>query len=332
MKIPSIPHINKWQENEAISAVSDPKITPESDKGPAVVQMEGGSLHLIFKGASSNNLYHVWMDASGNWQGNNKITIDGSTVSTDHAPGAAYYNGKIYVAYKEKGGKDLCMARYDGSSWSWGESIKDISDKEIDPKTDKNPAVAAFNGKLYVAYSGSSSTSMYICSYDGSNWKGNKKMETSGGDSFRCDEGPALAVYNNLLYCCWQGNASQKLYEATYDGNGDFWDTWENYKQIQDSRGIKNTPRTNKYPTLVPFDGKLFLFYKGNHSNKIYQMFLKDSAWKEDLPIAVLSNYDIQSNQAVGAGLYTDPSTNKQQIVMVYKDAKSNDLYEAKFY
>lgn len=332
LKIPHLPTIHKWRENNPISAVSNPSINPQTDKGCAVVQMGSDSLHLIFKGASSNDLYHVWMDSSGNWQGNNKIQVDGESLQTDKAPAAAYFNGKIYVAYKEKGGKDLCMLRYDGSNWSWGESIKDISDKDIDPKTAQNPAVATYNGKLYVAYAGSGTTKMYICAYDGSTWSGNKEMKSSDDDQFRCDQGPALAPYNGYLYCCWQGNGTEKMYQATYDGSGDFWDSWKNYKQIVASRGVKNTPRTNKYPTLVPYSDKLYLFYKGNHSNKIYQMFLTEQAWKENVSIGALGKFDIESNEEPGAGLYTNPDSGDSEIVMVYKSADSDDMYEAKFF
>ena len=332
MNIPTLPHLNKWQENEPISKVSSPEIDPASNKGPAVVQFPDGDLYAFYKGASSNNIYYMTMDADGNWSGNQPVQVDGTTLTTDKAPAATIFQGDIYLVYKKDGGSNhVKVAKFDGTTWYWGNSIDTLSNGDIDPSTSHNPAAAVLNDVLYIAYSGNGTDRMYLCWYNGTTWDGNKKIE-SNGNQLRCDEGPALAPYNGLLYLCWQGNVSQELYQATWDGEGNPAKDWENYDNIKASRGVKDQPRTNKYPTLVPFDGKLFLWYKGNHSDKIYQMFLKDQAWKENVTINSLSDKDIQSDEAVGAGTYTPPNSRKEQVVMVYKSKSSTDLYEAKFY
>lgn len=86
-------------------------------------------------------------------------------------------------------------------------------------ETSTAPALAAYNGYLYMAYLGcGASTTLYSCFFDGSTWHNQTNITTANGA--QSGSAPALATYNNLLYMATRGwGSSNNLYVASFDGS-----------------------------------------------------------------------------------------------------------------
>ena len=124
------------------------------------------------------------------------------------------------------------------------------------------PALASFNGNLYMAYVGSVSSNLYICYYDGTSWQGQTKI-TSQNDA-KSGSSPALAAFNGQLYLAFRGSvASTSLYIcSSSDGVN-----WGSQTNITDQNGAQ----TSSPPALAAFNGSLYLAYRGwGTSNSLY--------------------------------------------------------------
>src|SRR5258706_435777 len=94
------------------------------------------------------------------------------------------------------------MAASSGASadvWSEQSNVTDANGS----KTSKGPALAAYNGKLYLAFRGENSSSLHVCSFDGSSWSAQTNLTDLNGAE--TDDSPALAVYENKLYAVYPG-------------------------------------------------------------------------------------------------------------------------------
>jgi hypothetical protein len=78
------------------------------------------------------------------------------------------------------------------------------------------PALAAFNGRLYMAWMGSGGDlDLWWSSSDGYTWTPQQRMP----NSMRSSDSPSLAAYNDRLYAAWRGtNSDYTLYWS--DSNG----------------------------------------------------------------------------------------------------------------
>ncbi|MBD8514068.1 hypothetical protein IFO68_15415 [Photobacterium sp. CAU 1568] len=191
---------------------------------------------------------------SVNTSNQTEITLKNDAESSSQVALAAF-NGRVYMAYRGWGSSKslyICSTA-DGVSWSQQTDITD----DNGAKTQNSPALAAFNGRLYLAYQGSGSDSIYICSSaDGVNF-GDQTKITSQNDA-ETDSQPALAAFNGRLYLAYRGeDLSNSLYVCS-SANGTDWDSQVN---VSDQNGAATT--TTAGPSLAPFNGKLFLGWEG---------------------------------------------------------------------
>ncbi len=188
---------------------------------------------------------------------------------TSEGPAMAFFNSKLFLAYKGKDSDDLWFNTFDGHSWL-------ATDVEITQnghsKTDARPALAAFNGKLFLAYKGSGSNDLWFNTFDGANWLANDLKITQNGHS-KTDAGPALAVFNGKLFLAYKGAGSNDLWFNTFDGAN-----WlANDLKITQNGHTK----TDAGPALAVFNGKLFLVYKGAGSDDLwFNTFDGSSGWR----------------------------------------------------
>ena len=82
----------------------------------------------------------------------------------------------------------------------------------------QGPSLAAFNGKLYIAVTGTNAqNTMYInSSADGVNWPGT--FQSLAPQSSIPNAGPALAAFNGSLYVAWTGGGNQINIYHSSDG------------------------------------------------------------------------------------------------------------------
>ena len=137
---------------------------------------------------------------------------------TQSAPALASYNGLLYLVYR--GASDnLFYISFDGHRWARSATKIVANPGQADPRTQSAPALASYNGLLYLVYRGASDNLFYI-SFDGHRWarSATKIVANPGQADPRTQSAPALASYNGLLHLVHRGD-SNSLMDITFDGN-----------------------------------------------------------------------------------------------------------------
>ena len=149
-------------------------------------------------------------------------------------------------------------ASFDGMQWS-GQQV--LSDRG----TNTSPALAEFNGKLYMAWTGfagwkeEETRNIYWSTYDGTRWSGQQRvLEYEGAEATIAS--PALAEFKGKLYMAWTGYFSSNVKWSTFDGTvppkpRSPWSP----QQSADSSPLGLTIS----PTLAEFDGRLYMTWVG---------------------------------------------------------------------
>ncbi|MFP5284714.1 MAG: hypothetical protein ACLGI9_03150, partial [Thermoanaerobaculia bacterium] len=235
----------------------NPDITTSAT--PAAVSFAGG-LYVLYKGGADSRIY-VAKPTGGN-------ILDGGSwnaqpmnpaINTSTTPGAAVLDNTLYMLYKGvEGDSQVYIARSagdvsKGSTWS--------ADRLDDPmiSTSTAPAVATFNGTLYLFYKGADD-SIYIASstgdvFDGSTWSASRLSQT-----IVTSEAPGVVVYKGTLYLFYRGKSDSHIYVARSTGDLMNGTTWTSARL---NPGINTT----SVPKPVVIGDSLYLFYKGLETN-----------------------------------------------------------------
>jgi len=110
------------------------------------------------------------------------------------------------------------------------------------------PAIAVFNGSLYMAWKGMEfDDGIFYSTFNGTTWAAQQQVPGVGTSS-----GVSLAVFNGKLYMAWKGmQADQGIYWSVFDGTG-----WAPQQQVP---GVG----TSTGPSLAVFNGALYMVWKG---------------------------------------------------------------------
>jgi hypothetical protein len=261
-------------------------ISPKSDQNPGTC-LFNNSLFLVYKGAGSNDLYIASYDGI-KWYGDIKIKdLPGAIAPTsDASPCLAVFNGAMYAIYKGANTTDVYVAWYDGNKWFGGVKIADQTGG-ISPKTDQGLSCCVFGADLYIIYKTVGAKSFYSASFDGVKWSGNTKIDRAGFAP-ESDRNPDLCAYDGLMYLSYKGAGSDDLYTAYFDGQNWHGNTkipgtiLQHGPQSISSRALAPTstspvgvssPQSNFTPGTVVFNNKVYLVYKGAHSNDLYTAY-----------------------------------------------------------
>jgi cytolysin (calcineurin-like family phosphatase) len=183
-----------WSGDQKISSMPG-SISPKTSEGVDAVVFKG-CLYLVYKGESSNDLYTAWFDGQ-TWHGNTKIKDQpgGIAPQSDHNPGLAVFDGRLYIVYKA-GDDDLFVAWSDGEVWAGDVGISS-QPGAIAPQSNGGPGVLTFDDRMYVVYRGPSSEDLSSAWYDGSTWGGDVEIGSQpGGISPKCSTNPHLAFWS----------------------------------------------------------------------------------------------------------------------------------------
>lgn len=196
---------DNWNGNQKIEIGSD---YPGTAASPSLAYFpEKSRLYMVYRGNSNNEIYQASLDSSGDWHGNSKITLsDDSNPQTNVSPALAYYpeQRKLYLVFTDTTSHDLYMVTYDGNNWTGNQQIKVVDNADDpEPQCPGSPALAYFNGKLHMVYSGMSEC-LYYSVFDGSQWTGNYELQIYG-TALKTDTTPGMAVIDNKLYLIYPG-------------------------------------------------------------------------------------------------------------------------------
>jgi hypothetical protein len=146
----------------------------------------------------------------------------------------------------------IWFTAFDGADWV----IPDLPVSQNGHSlTSEGPAMAMFNGKLFLTYKGKDSDDLWFNTFDGHSWLANDLEITQNGHS-RTSAGPALAVYNGLLYLAYRGSGSDSLWYNVFDGTSWMADDLE----ITQNGSVK----TARGPALATLTRFLFIAYRDN--------------------------------------------------------------------
>lgn len=201
-------------------------------------------------------------------------------------------------------------------------------DDPEEAKSDYSPSAVFFDKKYFIFYkSDSNNDVLYSQSGDCLTWSGNTAILNASGNEIQTSNTPASVVFNDNLYLVYKAGAHKTIYISAYTGGT----KWLGDKAISDIK-------TDKSPSAVAFnyqeDSSLYLFYKGEGSNRLYSANYTISAdtqppsdpttwsWEGNDPIKVAGE-EIQTSESPACTVYNG------KLYLIYKAGGSNHLYFA---
>ena len=146
--------------------------------------------------------------------------------------------------------------------------------KTLPESTGSGPALAVYNGDLYMAWSGPGSPHhIWYASFNGSTWSAKTELSAVTGTS----ASPALAAYNGDLYLAWAGAGSpHHIWYSAFNGT-----TWTAQKELS------HVTQVYLSPGLGAFDGKLYLAWIGTASAANVEVAsFNGTAWSSNISVA----------------------------------------------
>lgn len=267
-----------WRGGADVSGQSG-GINAKTDKALGACLYEN-RLYVAYKGWTSDDLYISVFDGT-TWAGDVKIRDmpGGIDARSSAPPTLIVYNDLLHIFYKAHDGDQVRAAWFDGLQWAGGSAIADLAGG-VNPRTDTGPCAAAFGGKLYLFYMGAGGIKLYSCWCDGGTWGGGQAIgDQAGGIDPWSDDPPTAAVFGGTLFLVYRGAGSQSIFVSRFDGR-----TWSGDKAISDEPG-HISPQTDSGPSLIVFQNRLGLVYKGKYTESLYVAWYDGANWSGDVSI-----------------------------------------------
>lgn len=151
--------------------------------------------------------------------------------------------------------------------------------------TQGSPAMAMFNGTLYMIHHGfSSDNTLWVSTWNPTEqiWNANVQILDADGNTISCTGMPALVVFNNTLYCmCNNNNANVNAYQLQSTSTNGV--NWSNVFALDASIGAS--------PACIVYQNLLFLFYKSNgkgslsYNELMFKTMDADGNWTTEIPV-----------------------------------------------
>lgn len=121
------------------------------------------------------------------------------------------------------------------------------------------PATAAYQGKVFVVYRGKQGDpNLWWFTIDPNV---GSVSESKPFPASETNEGPALCVHNNILYCAHKGNNDNYLWFCSFDTTNNTWTADQPFTQNN---------RTNCAPALISWNNEMYCVHKGASDNKLW--------------------------------------------------------------
>jgi hypothetical protein len=153
----------------------------------------------------------------------------------------------------------------DSKSWIWFTAFDGTDDTWFIPdvpvtqhghtRTSASPALAVYNGLLYMAYRSSGDDHIWYNYFDGHSWLDQDRPITQHGHT-RTSASPALAVYNGLLYMAYKSSGDDDIWYNVFNGQSWFGEDYRITRYGSVYTGIA--------PALAGFGQLLYLIYRDN--------------------------------------------------------------------
>jgi len=250
---------------------------------PPAVAVNGSTVYIFYASKSEETQYIFYNTCTGStWSGQNCL----SGAATDTGPGAATFNGQVYVFWQNVGldavglppnGELFYMILDQPYYWQ-------IQSEQVIPGYSAGvimsccPSAIVFNNSIYVFYQGPGPDGVPWYTQSGSGgggtWSASTQVPNTGMSA-----SPSTTVFTNPsgqteLYLFHQGGGNNgQLWYNVLDAAGN----WAGDKQISSVSGLSGTPCS------VVFDGSIYVLYYGPSSGFWYVSSSNGSAWSAPL-------------------------------------------------
>ena len=285
-----------------------------------------GSVHLLYKAASSTDLFEARFDGS-RWSGGNAINVDATptrpvhTPRTDAAPAAVDTSLGLLLFYKGDGSNGIFMSTFKGGHWSGDQAI--VSGKFRAPETDHGVAATVFRNFIFLVYKLANSNDIAVAAMDTFGvWQFSNSISalSHGLIHPQTDTRPSVAAFNDRLLVIYKGAGTNDILLTNFDGAH-----WTGDVKISSQPG-GIAPQSTDSPGLGVFQNRLRMIYKGPHDANLNDAFFDGTTWHGNSQIA---------NEP--GGIKPQSSSNPALAVLgnrlhiFYKSPGNNDLNDASF-
>jgi hypothetical protein len=202
----------------------------------------------------------------------------------------------------------IWFTAFDGADWVIPDLPVSQNGRSL---TSEGPAMALFNGKLFLAYKGKDSDDLWFNTFDGASWLATDLEITQNGHS-KTDARPALAVFNGKLFLAYKGSGSDSLWFNTFDGA-----SW----LASDLEITQNGhSKTDAGPALAVYNGKLFLAYKGSGSDDLWFNTFDGVSWLAN-DLEITQNGRSKTDAGPALAVYNG------KLYLAYKGSGSDDIW-----
>jgi hypothetical protein len=210
----NVARIQLWSDSQGGFGVEgiDQKVTLDdtTEQSPGLATA-ADRLLLAWKGAGNDQLNAIYSeDGGGSFVG--KVTYDDAS---DMGPALAAGGA---IGWKGSGNENLNLATCDFVGNSGGQFLGldgVLANKvTLDDTTERGPAVAVMNRRVFLAWKGAGNDQLNIISTD--MWGNDVRDKTTFEDA--SDQAPALAVHGGSLFLAWKGSGNENLNVARLTG------------------------------------------------------------------------------------------------------------------
>ncbi|RNL86224.1 guanine deaminase [Halostreptopolyspora alba] len=174
------------------------------------------------------------------WESDTWLPDQRTPIVGWRAPAIDAYAGSLHCVYNSPTDR-LQWTTFTGTEWS--------TPVALGVRAGPNPAVAAYNGKLYCCYA-FSPWDINLITHDAETGEWSRPQRLTRAPA--TNQPPALAAYHGLLYVFLHDRTNEPhLHCATYDAEQDRWSEWHRLWRIQSYAPV----------ATAPFAGRLYVMY-----------------------------------------------------------------------
>jgi hypothetical protein len=181
-------------------------------------------------------------------------------AKTDGGLALAQYDGLLYAAWLGQSSPyHVYYSAFNGSTWTAQRSVPTgVSSPGV------GPALAVYNGDLYVVWGGKSSHRLWYSAFNGAAWTSQARIPSALTEAT-----PALGSYNGSLYLLWTGQSGSKVWYSSFNGT-----TWTAQATVPSAVSYADDAGV----ALAAYDTQLFASW-GGPSDAIWYASFNGTKW-----------------------------------------------------
>ncbi|MFJ3658251.1 tetratricopeptide repeat protein, partial [Streptomyces nigra] len=209
-----------FSDDRGNTFTATPRLADSTDLNPCLAT-HAGKLYLAWVGRGNKKINVARLALVGNTAGAFGIEIESKVVlgaTSDAAPALASHNGRLFLAWRGSGNKQLNLAfsQDDGATFSDTKVLPDDS-------SELGPSLASHRGRLVIAWAGVSNDAINVAKVvlfgNTAGTFGIEGLADKNVLPYDSDAAPALASFNDLLFLAWKDIEDDYLHiELSRDG------------------------------------------------------------------------------------------------------------------